>query len=293
MAAGLSAKVLTTKTMQPGGWGAGDLEEIRRYRAISRPALSRVDELLMDGAQLTVGLSVLDVACGGGVPAIDEARRVGADGKVTGVDLSDRSIELAQLFAREEGVTNVAFRQADVHQLPFPDRSFDRVTCRFGAMFFRDLGRALSEAYRVLRPGGRLAWVVWGRIEDQPFFSATALVAMRHAGMSELPPEARQPFRFAEGGVLGKALAAAGFEQANESRHTVPSVWSATPEAVSQLFWASVAPPFQPIVDRLTEAQRADVVRDTAETLRPSYSDGKLRLTASVWLATGDKPIAA
>jgi ubiquinone/menaquinone biosynthesis C-methylase UbiE len=65
--------------------------------------------------------------------------------------------------------TRVTWRQADAQHLPFPDGEFDAVVCQFGVMFFPDKPRAFSEAYRVLKPGGRFLFNVWDRIEENEF----------------------------------------------------------------------------------------------------------------------------
>src|SRR3989449_6955501 len=184
--------------------------------------------LLLDGADLRPGLRVLDLACGAGTPALAEARRVGPRGNVVGTDTSEAMLFLAREYAQEEGLANAEFRVADAGALPFEDGSFDRGTSGFGAMYFPDLSRALAETFRVLRPGGRLAWLVWGPF-DQPFYRATAQIAMRHAGISQLPPEAARPFCFSGGGDLPTPGRGGGRGEGRGAPHEVVSSWARPP----------------------------------------------------------------
>src|SRR2546428_1327239 len=204
-------------------WGSDSrIAAVRRWH--EKSVASRHDQsvLLLDGADLRPGLRVLDLACGAGTPALAEARRVGPRGNVVGTDTSEAMLSLAREYAQEEGLANAEFRVADAGALPFEDGSFDRVTSGFGAMYFPDLSRALAETFRVLRPGGRLAWLVWGPF-DQPFYRATAQIAMRHVGISELPPEAAQPFCFSGGGILQRAVEGAGVGEGGADSHGVVS----------------------------------------------------------------------
>src|SRR5437879_12504504 len=216
---------LVSKAGPESEWGSDSrIAAVRRWH--EKSVASRHDQsvLLLDGADLRPGLRVLDLACGAGTPALAEARRVGPRGNVVGTDTSEAMLSLAREYAQEEGLANAEFRVADAGALPFEDGSFDRVTSGFGATYFPGLFRALAETFRVLRPGGRLAWLVWGPF-DQPFYRATAQIAMRHAGISELPPEAAQPFCFSGGGILQRAVEAAGFEQGRETSHQGVSAW--------------------------------------------------------------------
>ncbi|MBI2263557.1 MAG: methyltransferase domain-containing protein [Armatimonadetes bacterium] len=111
--------------------------------------LARVVELASPEPHWTV----LDVATGTGHTAFALAPHVAS---VTGVDLTPEMIREGEKLRLERPLANVEFRLGDVHDLPFPDQSFDLITCRRGAHHFSDMGRALAEMRRVLRPGGRL-----------------------------------------------------------------------------------------------------------------------------------------
>jgi SAM-dependent methyltransferase len=116
-------------------------------------------EPLLTAAGVSTGTRHLDVATGPGLLAA-EAQRRGAT--VTGVDLSPGMIELAgKLHA------GIAFQVAEVEHLPFPDQSFDAVTCGFGLGHFPYPEAALAECVRVLRPGGRVAVSWWAEPSRQ------------------------------------------------------------------------------------------------------------------------------
>ena len=98
------------------------------------------------------GMRVLDMACGPGNLTRILAEAVSPDGEVIGIDLAEGMIELA----RGGGIPNARFEVMDIENLAFEDASFDIVTCGHGLQFVPDLLRALREARRVLRRGGRL-----------------------------------------------------------------------------------------------------------------------------------------
>lgn len=272
-------------------WGEGlSFEEAQRVARIVRPAHRPIVEVLLEAARLTAGLQVLDLACGQGVPALEEAQRVAPGGAVVGLDRSAPSIALAREFAAAERVPNVSFREGDAEALPFPDRTFDRVTSRFGPMFFPRIDRAVAETVRVLRPGGLVAWLVWGPVDEQPYFEATTLVALKWSGLATLPPEAAQPFRFASGGELADAMRRAGIVDVQESRHRVPQPWATTPERLAQGFWDRPAPPFAALLDRVDPKDRPGAIAESAERFRAYASAGEVRLHATVVLTTGTKP---
>ena len=103
---------------------------------------------------------------------------------------------------------------------------------------------------------------------------------MRHAGISELPPEAAQPFCFGGGGILQRAVEAAGFEQVRETTHEVLSSWPGPPEEACEVFYGG-APPFRGILDRLDADSRRQAKAETTEMLRKFCSEGRVRVPES------------
>ncbi|HKS59736.1 MAG TPA: methyltransferase domain-containing protein, partial [Thermoplasmata archaeon] len=267
-------------------WGdASRLALLRKWRPQGLAAGRPYTEALLATADLRPGIDVLDVACGAGEPALELARRVGPTGSVLGIDPSELLVGLAREYAQEEGLSQVVFKVGTAEALPLPDRSVDRVTSRFGPMYFPDLPRALSETRRVLRPGGRLAWLVWGSLA-RPFWEATILVVARYAGLSELPPEAAQPFRFAPGGILANLFKQAGFEAVTETRLEIPWSWKGTPSEVCE--WSlSGSPPFRAIIESLSGPAREQMVEEVTRKLTGFYAEGRVTLPSQVITATG------
>src|SRR5215472_8881134 len=100
-------------------------------------------------------------------------------GRVIALDRSLAGLLLAGTHARRLGLgAKVTFVQADAHAIPLAANCVDRITCRCGIMFFNDTGLVVSEVLRVLKAGGRVAFLVWGSFE-QPFFDATVGVVLR------------------------------------------------------------------------------------------------------------------
>lgn len=102
------------------------------------------------------GQTVLDLGCGAGLDSLLAACRVGAYGKVIGVDMASEMIEKARRNAQAMGLTNVEFRQAEIENLPLPDSSIDLAISNGVFNLCPDKPGVLTEALRVLRPGGRL-----------------------------------------------------------------------------------------------------------------------------------------
>ncbi|MDO8615806.1 MAG: arsenite methyltransferase [Dehalococcoidia bacterium] len=108
-------------------------------------------------AAIQEGETVLDLGSGGGIDVLLSARRVGPAGKAYGLDMTDEMLELARANAGKAGVTNAEFLKGEMENMPLPDGEIDVIISNCVVNLSPDKDRVLSEAYRVLKPGGRLA----------------------------------------------------------------------------------------------------------------------------------------
>ncbi len=240
---------------------------------------------VLEAAQLRSGMQVLDLASGVGDPALSIAEAVGPSGHVTATDLGPGMIAFAEELAKKKRLGNIEFRVADVEALPFPDGSFDVVSCRFGIMFFPEQVKAFRECRRVLKPGGRVAFVVWGK-REQPFLGTTIGVLMKYVEAPPPDPDAPHAFMFGERGLLRRRLDEAGFSDAREEVRTVIGHWKGTPEEYWQQF-TEVAAPFRPLIAKLTPETRAKAESEIFAGLR-KLSDGKeLSMPLEIVVGTG------
>jgi SAM-dependent methyltransferase len=151
-------------------------------------------------AELRPGETVLDLGSGGGIDVLLSARRVGPQGMVYGLDMTDEMLALAEENKRQSGLRNVEFLRGEIENIPLPDDSVDVIISNCVINLSGDKDRVLREAFRVLKPGGRFA------VSD---------VVLR----GELPAEVRRSIELWVGCISGALseteyrdkLAAAGF----------------------------------------------------------------------------------
>jgi ubiquinone/menaquinone biosynthesis C-methylase UbiE len=244
-------------------------------------------ELILRRASLAPGQSVLDLGSGHGEPGLAIAQIVGQTGHVTLTDINAELLEISKERARFAGLGNVTTKVADAHELPFRDSTFDRLTCRFAAMYFADHAQAFREARRVLKPGGAAAYLAWGGF-DQPIFRDIVGVLFQHVTPPEDEPGAPSPFKFAEPGVLTRALREVGFVDVEEETTTVPTSLPGGPERWWTWF-VDMAVPLQSLVASLSDNDRQKALAAIHDALRPFHDGEAVRVPIDVLVASARK----
>lgn len=269
----------------PPDWGASyRLIAAEKWKAKSAAMGRDVTEALVAYARPEPGMNALDLASGTGEPAISLASRVLPGGHVTALDLSRELLDVASQRAQDRKLTNISTHEADAHELPFPDDSFDLITSRFGVMFFDN--RALLEAHRVLKPGARACFLAWGPFE-QPFWSSMMGVAHKYAGGPLTAPE-HSPFKYGQPGSLSNALRTGGFQKIEEETRTLPWTWPGSADEVWEQAQAC-STPFLPMIKRVPADQWAKVNHEVLKAVRQYEDHGSIKFGATVVLASGTK----
>jgi len=181
--------------------------------------LRPMGEAIIDKLEIKEDDIVLDVAAGTGEPGLTIAA-IANNGKVTGTDLSDDMLQIAEANAIAKGLKNYSTKASDVCELPFDDNTFTKISCRMGFMFFPDMQLATNELYRVLKPGGRIAIAVWAGPDKNIWYTAMSGVMAKYIETPPAAPDAPGMFRCSEPGVMIDIFAQAGFKHVRNQELT-------------------------------------------------------------------------
>jgi ubiquinone/menaquinone biosynthesis C-methylase UbiE len=247
--------------------------------------------MAMERGQISAGEEVIDVGCGCGATSVAIARRVGPDGRVTGFDVSRPMLERARRAAAEAGLTNVHFEEADVQTGGLGAASFDVVFSRFGVMFFADPVGAFANLRSALRVGGRLAFVCWQAIQDNPWMIVPMSAALQHLPPPpSAAPDAPGPFAFADPNRVQRILSDAGFEDAGlepiRETLTIGGAGSRLDDAVDFLLQMG---PTARLLRESDPALTPRVAASVREALEPYHGDEGLRMSSAAWIVTARK----
>ena len=235
--------------------------------------------------------SALDVATGTGEPGLTLARRF-PNATITGTDLSEGMLAVAEEHARERGVKNYNTKVADACALPFQDAVYDAVLCRLGIMFFPDPAKGAEEFLRVLKPGGRAALTVWNIPAKNEWLAIAGATVREKLDLPAPRPDEPGVFRFGEVGSLRKILEMTGFEEVRE-REIIGVMKFENARQYLEMMLDVAAP----IVAALREAPEAKQEEVKTAILSAANSkaeaNGSLALRWNAWLVTGEKQRAS
>jgi SAM-dependent methyltransferase len=264
-------------------WNGDDVQHwvthIDRYEAAS----ARFDPWLLSAAAIAPADRVLDVGCGAGV-STRAAARAAVDGHVVGLDLSAPLLALARRRSKEAGLANVTFVQGDAQVHPFDPESVDVVLSRFGSMFFGDPAAAFAHIGTALRPGGRVALLVWQGMARNEWLGV--LFETLAAGRPlPAPPEGTPGvFGLADPPTIHHVLAGAGFVDVDVADVREPERLGADVDD-AYAFVRSLGPTRGLLAGLDAPAQEAALAALRARLAERAGPEGVL-LGAAAWLVT-------
>ncbi|WP_195819258.1 class I SAM-dependent methyltransferase [Roseobacter sp. MH60115] len=263
------------------------------YRHILVGGLSRHSAEIMPVLDIRSGDKALDVGCGFGDTAVELALRVGPGGDVLGVDCCAAFIDHAAQLAALSEMQNLRFTCGDVEQ-SVGTGAFDFVFARFGTMFFANPVAGLRAMRAAMRPGGRMAHIVWRRRADNPW-----LIAARDVVQTILPKPGEDaltcgpgPFSMADETTTRAQMIAAGFTDIAFKRIDAKVMVGRTVEEAIA-FQLAIGPAGETFREAgaLGEECRAEVEAALAEMFAPVETNEQgLWMDSSSWLITARNP---
>ncbi len=255
-----------------------------RAEAVAETA-DRFNQPLIEAAGITPGHIVLDLATGAGEPGLTVAELVGAAGRVCATDLVPEMMMGAKRRAGDRGLNNIEFRTADMCALPDGDATFDAATCRFGLMFVPEPQRATAEVHRVLKPGGRAAFLVWGPREDTTMFTVFADVAKELWGPNDPLIDFETMCSLGQEGSLAAVLGEGGFAA------TLEKELRFTPKIPAEMepWHAQIDMSLGPKLETVSAAEREKVEELIKDGFSQYLVDGRYHMNAHVRIGIGEK----
>ncbi|HEY2922993.1 MAG TPA: methyltransferase domain-containing protein [Candidatus Binatia bacterium] len=275
-------------TLPPEKWGLKESADWWSAGQASRQQIYGVaTEMMLELANVQPGSRVLDVAAGTGDQTLMAARRVGPTGNVLATDDSASMLKVAAEAARKEGLTNVDTRVMNAEDLELDADSFDAVICRNALMLFAKPAKALTEMRRVVKPGSKVAVIVFSAAERNPHHGIPFAIIRRVGNIP--PPAPGEPWMYALGDprALEDVYERAGF--LNVSVHAVPIQrrFASTAEAIERM--RNSAGDLRELVSRLNEAERERAWVEIEEQLRRFEGPNGLEVPGEVLIGVGTK----
>ena len=229
---------------------------------------------------------ILDIASGTGEPALTIAEKL-SGGRVIMTDLADDMLAIARENAALRGIKNIETVTCDVSELPFPDNTFDAISCRFGFMFFPDMLLAAKEMVRVLKPGGRIATAVWNVPEKNFWVTATMGTINRNMELPAPPPGSPGIFRCAKDGFISDLFLQAGLKNVSQVEvsgklncKTVDAYWGMQTE---------VAAPIVAALANASDIMKEKIKTETYAIVNEKFPDGNIVIDSSALVIYGEK----
>lgn len=276
------------ETLTPEKWGRKErVDWWSTGQARRQQTLGAVTEMMLDLAGIQSGSRVLDVAAGTGESTLMAATRVGSNGHVLAADVSNSMLNVAAEAARKAGLTNVETRVMNAENLALDTDWFDAVICRVALMLFPNPAKALTEMRRVVKPGGKVAVMVYAALEKNPYHGILHKTVRRLGNIP--PPAPGEPWMYALGepGALEEVYRRADF--LNVSVRAVP-IQRRLPSAAAAIEnMRKGAGDTRELMNRLNEADRERAWTEITEQFRRYEGPNGFEIPGEVLIAVGTK----
>jgi ubiquinone/menaquinone biosynthesis C-methylase UbiE len=261
-------------------WNGPSAQAWIDLRDVLDETLRPFEGLLVEAVLTAQGRRVLDVGCGTGATTLAVARRLGAAGRITGIDISAPMIAVARGRATEDGAT-ADFICADAEEHTFAPASFDAIMSRFGIMFFNDPIRAFANLRRAASDGAELTCLAWRSPAENPFMTTAERAAAPL--LPNMPPrrlDGPGQFAWADDRKVRRILEESGWKEIDVRPIDMPSGFPATE---LERYVARLGPAGQAIREADDDTRRRVV--DAVRAAFDPYVDGAtVRFTAACWL---------
>ena len=249
--------------------------------------LGKATDKMLEIANISSGQHVLDIAAGAGEQSITTARKVGSSGYVLATDISANILAYAKQMAQQAGVTNIETKVMDGENLTLEDETFDAVISRVGLIYFPDQQKALKEMLRVLKPGGKVAAIVYSTPEKNKFFSVPVSIIRSRAKLPPPLPGQPGPFSLGAAGIIEKAFSQAGFKNVQSELVDSPLLLSSAKECVR--FEKESFGALHQMMSSLSDAEKESVWDEIEKELQKFESDNGFMGPCEMVVAVGEK----
>ncbi|MEM7051126.1 MAG: class I SAM-dependent methyltransferase [Acidobacteriota bacterium] len=275
-----------SNTHSNSDWATSRGAHWRDYAAGMEATFAPLDGSLIQVLRMETACRIAEIGCGGGATTLELRRRAPEGSVVHGFDISSDLVEAAKARIPLAD-KSIEFKLADAATEPPPSQLYDRLTSRFGVMFFDDPMAAFSNLRRWLSPDGRFTFAVWGPPTDNPWMSTVREAAVGIVDLPEAEDDQPGPFRYAQAERFVALLEAAGFRDVETTPWREKLATGGGLPAAEAADFALDSFSIGELITAAGDEARAAVRRILIEKFSRHLEDGVVRMRAAVNLVSG------
>ena len=253
------------------------------YENCWQDQLKPAHNLLMEVSNVQSGEKIIDIAAGTGLISFRLINLAGTSGNLLATDISDEMVAIGIDLSKASSCKNVSFERMDAEHLNCDDNTFNLATCALGLMYFPEPENALSEMYRVLKPGGRVVTAVWGSRNKCGWADIFPIVDKRVN--SDVCP---MFFNLGEGEVLNYLFDSAGFEDISIQKLETKLIYTSSKEACDASFLGG---PVAMAYSRFDTKTKDDARKEYIKSIEPYKTEYGYEIPGEFVVCSATKPL--